>query len=204
MEFIHVGNYTPLHSYVTMFRVRRLMFNLKKVSCLRDMKTGITLIAAAFVSMLSSCATSESRKARELYDVRFNLGVIGSWRMRPDIIGKECNRVDPTGAARRNAIVETWINDNEPLTTQVENRFVEIVPLVSPSFKNEMAIRSVQALITIEIDKEMVWGKSEQQMLANCEDYFGASFQKNSQEMLPLVRKAMTELDAWKKKRLGS
>lgn len=147
-----------------------------------------SLASVLFVSLHANAAIGDT------YPVKFNLGVVESWRAAPEAIGRWCEKLDPDGVEGRRAAHQAWIEQHNEVIREINSTFNTIVPIISPSRNPQInPVEAVRAHITTELLKIRFIGKSNDDAKAICKDYVP----EQSSTAIERVKKALVELKKW-------
>ncbi len=163
-------------------------------SVLSTFKARMKIIRTPSLLLFSALmlSTQVAVSADDTYQVKFNLGVVESWRVTPSGVLKWCRTADPEGVERRQAAYQDWLARNESLIGQVNENFLIIVPLISPSRDPRVSmVDAVRAHIAIESDRLYFFGKSQGEVASFCQSYV---IEQGSER----IRKALAELEKWR------
>jgi hypothetical protein len=150
------------------------------------------MLVRGIVAVSSLFGIQPAFAADDNYAVKFNIGIVESWRVKPAGVIKWCRDADPSGAALRESSYRDWLAKNDELIQRINENVQVIVPLISPSKNpNVNVVEAVRAHIAIETDRVNFLGKDSNEVASFCKAY---TIEPENAH----VRRALLELEKWR------
>lgn len=150
------------------------------------------MLVQGIVAVSSLFGIQPAFAADDTYTVKFNIGIVESWRVKPAGVIKWCRDADPAGASHRESSYRDWLAKNDELIQRINENVQVIVPLVTPSRNpNVNIVEAVRAHIAIETDRVNFLGKNSNEIASFCKSY---TIEPENE----VVRKALLELEKWR------
>lgn len=125
------------------------------------------------------------------------LGSAVGWRLGPLAVEEHCRAIDPEGDAQRHASVQTWAMKNERLIKAVDERVLEILPILQPRANVDDVLHAFSDQVKQVMLEATFEDKSVEQAKAICkaDAHLTGPHYTNG---LPQVQEALAALYDWK------
>lgn len=130
-----------------------------------------------------------------------NIGAVLAWRLGPEVVEERCRGADPAGVEVRQAALRAWLAKNAALIRSVDERIVEVVPLLSPKQPKEEVLAMVRSRIRDMILEPLAAAKNPEDIAALCKSEADSAKPRWNNNGMPMVAVALAELYDWKVKK---
>jgi len=128
------------------------------------------------------------------------LGVALAWRLGPETIEQSCRSFDPDGVEVRQQALKAWLEKNDTMIKDVDNRVAEVVPPLYPKASAADAVRAVRDSIKVLILEADFAPQSEDGKRDICKAEANPASPRWNNNGMPHVQQALAVMYDWKMK----
>lgn len=126
------------------------------------------------------------------------IGAVLAWRLGPEAIRDRCAQVNPDGVGAHRKAVDEWLEKNAKLIATVDERVVEVLPLIRRKANGADAIRETRAAVASMLVESVFAKRSAEEARGICARESDPANPRLAKSGLRLVNQSLAAMYDWK------